>query len=182
MNKKVQKFRNQILLLVGLAMTISACSVNPVVREQNLTDGWKIISNSDLDADGKILTTQSSTSDGWVDARVPTTVLGALVEAGVYKDPFVSDNLDKIPGEQFEQPWWFRKEFALEQFNPGNEALRLLVDGINYRANIWLNGKQIASQDTLYGAFRQFEIEITDLVNDTNILAFEIIPPKPRAF
>ena len=36
--------------------------------------------------------------------------LTALVEAGVYKDPFFSDNLDKIPGEQFEQPWWFRKK------------------------------------------------------------------------
>ena len=133
-------------------LLLNACVQKPAVEEQKLSDGWQIISSADIDADGKELTTGSIKSARWVNTTVPATVLGALVESGVYKDPFFADNLAKIPTEPFENPWWYRKEFPIENWNPKNEQLRLFIDGINYRANIWLNGVQIASQDTLFGA------------------------------
>ncbi len=177
-----QKFKTQAFSLVALALLISSCTEKPAIEELILTEGWKISSSAEVAADGKKLTTEHTTSSSWVGATVPTTVLGALVEAGVHKDPFFGDNLAKIPREPFENTWWFRKEFSLDNFNSDLEELRLFVDGINYRANIWLNGQQIASQDTLFGAFRQFNIDITNSVQASNILAFEIIPPKARDF
>ncbi len=182
MNRILQKFSIYTLSITSIAILLSSCSEAPIIKEEKLTDDWKIISSAELDADGKKTTTENTISAGWVNTSVPTTVLGALVEADVYKDPFFGDNLAKIPTRPFESPWWFRKEFTLDNFNPENEALRLFIDGINYRANIWLNGQQIASQDTLFGAFRQFEIDITNTAQASNILAFEIIPPKPRDF
>jgi len=165
-----------------LSMLIISCGESPNIDEINLSEGWQIMSSAEVKADGKQLSSGSGLEGDWINAKVPTTVLGALIDAGVYKDPFYSDNLAKIPEEPFDNPWWFRKEFNIDQFNPKSEELRLFIDGINYKANIWLNGNQIASQDTLFGAFRQFDIDISKLVRASNSLAFEIIPPKPRDF
>jgi exo-1,4-beta-D-glucosaminidase len=186
MNKIIMDYRKffgiMLYSFISLLLLLSSCAQKPEVNEQNLTEGWQIISAADIDADGKALTSGAIQSEQWVNTTVPTTVLGALVESGVYKEPFFADNLAKIPTEPFENPWWYRKEFYIDNFNSNAEELRLLIDGINYRANIWLNGTQIASQDTLFGAFRQFEMDVTELVQEKNILAFEIIPPKPRDF
>ncbi|MDZ7607254.1 MAG: glycoside hydrolase family 2 TIM barrel-domain containing protein [Cyclobacteriaceae bacterium] len=152
------------------------------VDEHILTDGWQIIASADANADGKAISSPEQNTDAWISAKVPTTVLAALVEAGVHPDPFYADNLDKISPEPFQNPWWFRKTFALDDLSPDNESLRLFIDGITYRANIWLNGVQIASQDTLYGSFRQFSIDISNVAKPSNVLAFEIFPPQPRDF
>ena len=167
---------------VGFLMFQSSCKEKIVVNEQSLTAGWQIISSAKIDEDGKTLSSGQVSDKNWVDAKVPTTVLGALIDAGIYKDVFFADNLKKIPTEPFENPWWFKKQFSVDNFNSNNEELRLFIDGINYRANIWLNGELIASQDSIFGAFRQFEIDITNQAKPSNILVFEIIPPKPRDF
>ena len=180
--KSISSAKIIFISAVGLSIFLTSCSEKITVDEQSLTDDWKIIASAEISADGKSLTATAIDASKWVSARVPTTVMGALVDAGIYKDIFFGDNLDKIPTEPFEKSWWFRKEFAIDNFNPVSEQLRLFVDGINYRANIWLNGVQIANQDTLFGAFRQFEINITHHVKSSNTLAFEIIPPQPRDF
>jgi exo-1,4-beta-D-glucosaminidase len=59
----------------------------------------------------------------------------------------------------------------------------LRFKGINYRANIWLNGNRIADADTLLGAFRVFELDVTHLIRkQSNALAVEVFPPKPGDF
>ena len=57
----------------------------------------------------------------------------------------------------------------------------LNFEGINFRANVWLNGKQIASSDQIAGTFRIHELNIRDaaLVGDLNTLAVEVYPPQP---
>ncbi len=47
----------------------------------------------------------------------------------------------------------------------------------------WLNGKLIASSDSVVGGFRQFEFDVTDQVNfgGTNVLAVEIFRQGPGA-
>ncbi len=182
--KKAVNISNVILVSsIAFSLFLSACGGSSIsVEEHNLTDGWKIISSSEIESDGKLLTTQKIQEGNWTDAKVPTTVLGALTEAGVYKNPFYAKNLADIPKAPFENPWWFRKQFSIDSFNGDKEQLRLFIDGINYRANIWLNGVKIAAQDTLYGTFRQFEIDITEVAQTKNILAVEIFPPKVRDF
>ena len=60
----------------------------------------------------------------------------------------------------FRKPWWFRTEFKLPAEYRG-KTLWLGFDGINFRANVWLNGKQIAASDKLAGAWRLFEFDVT---------------------
>ncbi|UTA67112.1 glycosyl hydrolase 2 galactose-binding domain-containing protein [Emticicia sp. 21SJ11W-3] len=172
-------------LLLGMlgSVWLAGCSPKVKVEERTLTDNWSIASTKETAADAKSVSEQLINPDKWVKATVPTTVLGALVEAGVYKDPFMGKNLENIPRAPFENPWWFRNTFTIDDLDTAEEQLALHVDGVNYRANFWLNGVKIASQDTLFGAFRQFEIDITKAAKDgENTLLVEVFPPKVRNF
>ena len=55
----------------------------------------------------------------------------------------------------------------------------LKFDGINYRANIWLNGKQIANSNEVAGAWRTYEFNVTDAVKPgaENVLAVQVWAP-----
>ncbi|MGH9360996.1 MAG: glycoside hydrolase family 2 protein, partial [Thermoanaerobaculia bacterium] len=93
-------------------------------------------------------------------------------------DPYYADNLEKIPAERFADPWWYRTEFKAPAPLPA-EA-RLVFEGINYGAEVWLNGTRIAGRPELTGAFRVFELDVTPhLVAGANALAVQVFPPKP---
>ncbi len=64
---------------------------------------------------------------------------------------------------------------------PGASSVALEFDGINYRANVWLNGQKIADAKDLYGAFRRFEFDITKIAppGQKAVLAVEVFPPVP---
>src|SRR5688572_30067267 len=63
-----------------------------------LEDGWLIRSSDEVGRDGKSISSRDYRPAGWCPAEVPGTVLGALVRAGVFPDPFQGQNLLQIPG------------------------------------------------------------------------------------
>ncbi|HVJ19370.1 MAG TPA: hypothetical protein VM686_28315 [Polyangiaceae bacterium] len=157
-----------------------------------LDTGWWLRSSAET-GDGERLSRAGVDNAGWHAARLPATVVGALVEAGVYEDPFFATNFRKIPGQgpphenfsnhpfpegsPFSVPWWFRRELELEPLRQG-EQLWLRFDGINYRAALWLNGQRVAGPDTLVGAYRRFDLCVTPHVHSgKNALALEVTPP-----
>jgi len=177
--------RYQTLTLVPFFVSVLVgCQVKDYTTgEQVLSENWVIASSANVSENIQELTENAPDPTVWTKAKVPTTVLGALVEAGVYKDPFMGKNLEAIPRAPFEKPWWFRNTFTLDEIQPDAEVLRLLVDGINYRADIWLNGKKIANQDTIFGAFRQFDLDITQAAQSgANTLLVKVFPPQVRDF
>ncbi|HTI04566.1 MAG TPA: beta galactosidase jelly roll domain-containing protein, partial [Gemmatimonadales bacterium] len=130
-------------------------------------------------------------------ASVPSTVVGALVEAGVYHDPFFGMNLRALPGmtypigrnfariamdslSPYAVPWWYRTSFSVPRAMRGRR-LQLHFDGINYRANIWLNGRLLADSSVVVGTYRRYEFDVTDGLNavGANVLAVEIWAPRP---
>ena len=121
-----------------------------------LLQSWKIQSGDKLSLGGDGISTTGFNTDTWYDARVPSTILASLVEQGQYQDLYFGMNLKDIPKGRFEQPWWYRNEFVLDVDNV--EAVTLLeFDGINYAANIWMNGTKIADSHDVRGAFRRFQ-------------------------
>lgn len=173
-----------MVIVLAISSLLFSCS-NPVhIEEELLSDHWFMLSSAKTSRTGAELTnTNDFDQSEWIKTKVPTTVMGALVESGVIKDPFFGKNLENIPKADFQVPWWFRTTFDLDDYNPVEELARLQLDGINYRADIWLNGSKIASKDSIYGAFKQFELDISDYVRPSgNILAIEVYPPKPRDF
>ncbi len=171
-----KKFCNLILLSLLIAFTSYPQGANSFRIE--LKNGWNIQSSKKINSGGKHVSSLNYQTKGWFPAEVPATVLGTLVKDKVYTKIFYSKNLDKIPTGQFEVPWWYRTEFIVPKEN-GLNTVKLKFNGINYRANIWINGKQVAQSGTTEGCFRRFEINISKYVKfgEKNALAVEVIPP-----
>jgi exo-1,4-beta-D-glucosaminidase len=84
------------------------------------------------------------------------------------------------PDSPYRVPWWFRTEFQAPAEHKG-KTLWLRFDGINYRANVWLNGKRIADSASMAGAWRLFEYNVTEAIRPgaANALAVEVSAPLP---
>lgn len=143
----------------------------------SLTD-WFLQSSARISEDGAALSSPGIMIDRWYPARVPSTVMGTLVENNLYRDVFFGKSLEQVKADDFQVPWWYRTEFMLTAL-PGRSRTLLELDGINYRANIWINGQKVADASEIYGAFRRFSLDVTDYVKPAsrNILAIEVIPP-----
>jgi exo-1,4-beta-D-glucosaminidase len=147
-----------------------------------LSAGWMIQSSSEVSQTPELISRPSFDTRRWYPTSVPATVLAALVGNSVYKNPYFGMNLKEIPGELFENPWWYRTEFQLSPKEASGTVL-LEFDGINYSAEIWLNGNRIAAANEVRGAFRRFQFDISRFVSEgANALALEVIPPKPGDF
>lgn len=163
-----------------------------------LRQGWKIQSSAKVPEKGSVISTVLFQPKGWYPTDIPSTVLAALVRNHVYPNPDFGMNLRSIPGttypiganfsnipmpsdSPFRPGWWYRTEFRLPPSARG-KTLWLHFDGINYRANIWLNGREIASADQVMGMRRQFEFNITPWARpgEINTLALEIFAPTPN--
>jgi exo-1,4-beta-D-glucosaminidase len=178
-----------------------------------LREGWRIQSSLLVKTSGDKISRPDFRTDGWYAAAVPTTVLNALVRNSVYPDPYVGLNNMQIPdaSDEFNReyglakfshlpdgrnpwadPWWFRKAFRLpEDFRDKN--IWLTLEGINYRAEIWLNGRKIAGSHEVAGMFGRWIFDITgsSVAEGENVLAVQIFPldfpglpaePQLRAF
>lgn len=147
-----------------------------------LKKNWKIQSSKYISQTGSQLSLEPSLAENWIPTQVPSTVLGTLVENNIYKDPYFGENLKKIPTEQFTVPWWYTTSFQINEEQVELNA-SLNFDGINYKANVWLNGKQIADYKAINGAYRITSFDVSKaIILGNNVLAIEITPPKPGDF
>lgn len=167
-----------VLFLLN-TMDVQAQSDSWHVLDKTLRANWKLQTVEKLDVGGQKISTADYTPNGWYPIQVPTTVLAALVKNGVYKNIYFNRNLTKISPYQFNVPWWYRTTFSLSSDQSG-QTTRLRFNGINYRADIWLNGHKIASSDTLAGSFRRYTINVTPYVKTgNNVLAVKVTRPYP---
>ncbi|NQV36342.1 MAG: glycoside hydrolase family 2, partial [Phycisphaeraceae bacterium] len=135
-----------------------------------------------VEANGSHVSTAGFKTGPWYRIQCPTTVLAALVKAGEYEDLYVGTNLSTIPRARFEQCWWYRCEFDVTDICEVETTL-LEFDGINYGANIYVNGRLIANARQVHGAFRRFCFDISKWVHQgVNVLAVEVSPPRPGDF
>jgi len=119
---------------------------------------WKMQSGCKVQATGEVISLPSFKTTDWHAVEVPSTVVAALVADHSLPDPFVGTNILKLPGysnkydfSNFEMPdgspyrcaWWYRTDFPSPPAFTGRNTW-LHFDGINYRANIWLNGVKLA--------------------------------------
>ena len=118
----------------------------------------------------------------WMPAIVPGTVLNSLVYNKVYPEPYygMNNHIDEkiIPdlahaGRDF-YTYWFRTEFDIPE-SYKDKIVWLQVDGINYRAEIWVNGFLLGNMS---GMFKEDYIDITDFarVGQKNALAIKVYP------
>ena len=169
-----------IIAPLFLFITVAYTQNNPNENFQwVLKEGWKMQTSLTTRDRGEEVSKQNFSTNGWYNVHVPTTVIAGLLANNVYNfDPFFAKNLQKISGPQFDHSWWFRKEFTLPESEKGKNVT-LNLHGINYKANIWLNGFLVADTNKVKGPFRIFELDVTKQIkyDSANVLAIEVTRP-----
>lgn len=138
-----------------------------------LDRGWEMADAASVAATpGKISAPGFDTRE-WYDATVPGTALTTLVQQGVYPEPTHGLNNQLIP-DLATKSWWYRVEFPTPDAWK-NRRLELCFKGINYHAEIWLNGRPLGG---VTGAFLRRRFNVTaGLVNQGhNVLAVRVWP------
>ncbi len=141
---------------------------NPVYADHiDLSCGWKLARLS-----------QAGDPKAWIPATVPGTVLVSYLDNGILPDPNFSDNQLYISDSYFLSPFVYRTCFKLpEGWRSGaaDEHIRLQFDGINWKADIVLNGTQAGR---IEGAFTDASFDITPLLAEENVLEVTVYPPE----
>ena len=171
---------------------------NTPVKQLQLTQ-FDLQSSAVVPESGAALSTASYQSNiYWFPVKVPSTVLTGLVQNKVYPDPYIGMNNMLIPDasdsfnhqyhlEQYshlpnqpnpwKKPYWYRTTFSVPQSDKGKH-FQLIFKGINYRAEVWVNGKRIADSSEMAGMFAQYSLDVSKVIQagNTNVLAVKIYP------
>lgn len=191
-------FLKPVYLGAALTFILTAASSGYAQDRFPLSQGWELKSSVLVGAAGDRVSLPEFQTHGWHPARVPGTVLSSLVANGVYPDPYVGMNNMRIPDActEFNQrydlgrfshlpdgrnpwrdPYWYRTCFVLPDFFSG-KAVRLKLKGVNYRAEVWLNGHLLAGAQTIVGMFGSWDLDLSPhgRVGRTNCLAVKVHP------
>jgi exo-1,4-beta-D-glucosaminidase len=186
-----------LTLIAVVGLVLAECAPARAQERTELRGGWTIQSACQVGETGERISTADFRPAGWVPATVPSTVLAALVAAGMFPDPFTGMNLRAIPGTSYpigrqfsrlpmpdDSPyrcsWWYRTQFTAPA-RPGR-AFTLHFGGINDRANIWLNGRRIAASGDVAGAYREYDVDVSQALRPgaVNALAVEVAAPSEK--
>ncbi|MDP9078466.1 MAG: hypothetical protein M3O71_13620 [Bacteroidota bacterium] len=172
----------KLILLIFLGISCQYAFSQDEATEsyrQVLKNDWNMQSAVTDASTGSQISTGNFKADKWYKVSVPTTVIAGLIANKVYDfDPFYSRNFEKLNDARLDKPWWFRRKFKLPEAENGKNVV-LKLQGINYKANVWLNGKLIADSTQIIGPFRIIELDITKNIKYTgeNVLAIEVKRP-----
>src|SRR5260370_1078888 len=196
----MSRFRSAFLPLIvfvlSSAIAATAYGDDSASDPAFLHSDWRLESSCKVTAKPEAMSLPGFDDSKWHPALVPGTVVGSLVADKTLPDPNYGKNLNSFPGaftdskkqaanldmpagSPFRCSHWFRTEFVTPDAY-ANRAIWLHFLGINYRANIWLNGKQLADRSEVAGAYRAYEFRISELLNKSgkNALAVEVFAPE----
>jgi hypothetical protein len=148
-----------------------------VARAANLwtVNGWQLAEAPKVQGDGAALSRAGYDAGRWYSATVPGTVLTTLVDRGVYADPAYGLNNLSIPESLAHQDYWYRTEVTVPAAAQGRQ-LALEFKGVNYAAEIWVNGTHVGD---MKGAFIRGRFDVTRLLvpGRANAIAIKVSPP-----
>ncbi len=144
-------------------------------NEWMISGRWRLRPAPEISASGDAISQNGFGTHGWWDATVPGTVLTTMINQGVYPDPDYGLNNLAIPESLNKQDYWYRSEFTAPADWKGQQ-LTLTFEGINYAAEVWLNGKRIGM---IKGAFIRGVFDVTEAMKagGANVLAVRVSPP-----
>jgi exo-1,4-beta-D-glucosaminidase len=188
----------------GLVLLIAAVGAAEVTAQNNAAPGtrvylhkdWQIQSSCVAKATGEQISAAGFDASSWHKSDLPATAVGALVTDKTYPNPYFGTNLKSLPGMNYSNKsffaiqdmpagspflcsWWFRTEFvAPADLAQKNTWLHFL--GINYRANVWVNGVKVGDAKDVAGTYRAFEFNVNKNLHagSTNAVALEIFAPQ----
>lgn len=177
-----------ILFLLLAGISVFSCKNKALINNDTLLLSsaeniqWKMIRNAELKDDFSNVSNPDYKTNNWQPAIIPGTVLNSLVANGVFPEPYYGLNNkitnDSIPdisevGRDFYH-FVFRTEFEIPDSYGGKE-IWIKLNGINYIADIWLNGKNLGK---MKGMFKGEHFNISEIANigGKNALLVDVQP------
>jgi hypothetical protein len=170
---------NRLIPLIGILFwwLLSNYAANAKTSSLLLNSGWQLRDASLVADNGVSVSRVNYQSTSWLPATVPGTVLTSLVNDGVYPEPLYGENNRSIPDSLCRNSYWYRTTFTVPA-DWRDRHVWLHFDGINYRADVWVNGKKAGDVE---GAFTRGIFDITDLVHPGALAAVAVhIFPQPH--
>jgi exo-1,4-beta-D-glucosaminidase len=170
-----------IVLLLVCAGDLRVFQASPpqAAQDVELSSGWKLQSAAELGADGNTVSSAGYDDSGWHPVRrMPATVLQTLQDDGVYPNLYYGKNLlTEVPQDLYKQDWWYRTTFVAPA---GQQTYLLDFPGINYRADIWLNGHRVADNRQIVGMYNDHQLDVTRWIQAgrPNVLAVKVTPER----
>ncbi|MFD0584939.1 beta-mannosidase [Dactylosporangium darangshiense] len=109
----------------------------------------------------------------WIPASVPGGVHESLLDAGRIGHPYFGDNEHAAKWVE-DATWWYRTEFDAPVDLAGDERLRLVCDGLDTVASVWLNGELLGTHES---QFRPAVFDVTGRALRHNELLIRFTPP-----
>jgi exo-1,4-beta-D-glucosaminidase len=172
------------IALVVLAAVFVCCAteIHAETSSSNkveLAQDWKLKSaTSETQPGGAISQADFQDANWYAIHRMPATVLEILQEDGVYPNLYFGKNMaDTVPQDLYKQDWWYRTTFDAPA---GRDTYLLEFPGINYRAEIWMNGHLLSDSQHVVGMYVAHEINATKwiLKGQRNVLAVKVTPER----
>ncbi len=173
--------KNIIIVIALSFLFYDSCAQSNSIESYRLIlkDDWQMQSALKDPTPAGSISQDKFVANGWYKVSVPSTIIAGLLANKVYNfDPFFGMNFKKLDDPALDHPWWFRKVFTLSASENGKNVI-LKLHGINYKANVWLNGVLIADSTKIKGPFRIIDLDVTKQIKSTgnNVLALEITRP-----
>ncbi len=153
---------------------------DPLPEPVALSSGWQLQDVAKVTESGDALSRSDFHPDNkWYAATVPGTVLTSLVNDGVYPEPLYGENNrpDKIPESLCRTSYWYRTTVKVPATYSGHK-IWLNFDGINYHADVWVNGKK---EGSIAGAFARGKFDITADVKPGGVATVAVfVSPQPH--
>ena len=128
---------------------------------------WRVQRSTLVSEPGEALAKAGYHDNPWVVATVPGTVLTSYLNAGAIPDPNFGQNQLHISDSYFYSDFWYRTEFQPSPIAKG-EVAWLNFDGINWKADVFLNGEKLGR---IEGGFMRARFDVTG----------KLIPGRPNA-
>ena len=161
----------QVLSREKQVVTPHAVAGNQNGRYELSGGNWRLQRASEVTARGEEIASADFDSREWICATVPGTVLASYINIGAVPNPNYADDIDQISESYFRSNFWYRDEFEVQTIEDGQQWLNF--DGINWKANVFLNGQCLGR---IEGAFMRGKFNVTGILQKgRNYLAVEII-------
>jgi beta-galactosidase/beta-glucuronidase len=174
---KNEKYVLSELEIYGKGGLLPLPKQNPPVtgNRMNLAGGnWMIQRASEVNGTGEQLSQTDFAVRNWITATVPGTVLVSYWNAGALPNPNFGDNQLMISESFFNSDFWYRDEFEVPS-NFKGEKMFLNFDGINWKAEVFVNGKKTGG---INGAFIRGIFDVSDLIKPGQKNAIAVLIKK----
>ncbi len=170
-------FRSLVLVALLIPPSLIAQSSTQAQLPTQTINGWQMQDSAKVVGEAAIISTAAFKPQSWYTATVPGTVLTTLVNDGVYPEPLYGENMRAIPESLNKTSYWYRTTFSVPAFYKGRHTW-LHFGGINYSAQIWVNGHQAGS---MRGAFIRGDFDVSEFVKPGRraVLAV-LVAPQPH--